>query len=388
MLLSLSFLATAVKVDASPSLDFEPASSYATQSPLQQQVNFQSSQQQPKKKSLLTRAAHKISKRLGFSGIGAATREPEISMEELKELYTAEYGESMDDTISRGDGKTSGLAEALKKSLALREKTLERRKAEDIFTSKDIEDIYSKPLDTISIASSSTEYSEPWSDPDIEISEAFKDEFSTSKKQQRFEPSAPPLSRYSSFSSGERIERRDIKLRREELEAIELIDQAIEDSGYSSPSISNSASISSSPTNEVGFQGGYETDISNYSSFDTSSTEYDTEAEIRAYENAEVESQNKKLKTRKARNARAAEARYRYHDIEQGLGELHSDTDFSDGSSDEDSASATDGYDTVYTSSSSEYSNDETSEWDTDFSDDNSNKDDAPLQHRHQLQRS
>ncbi len=382
MLLSLSFLATAVEVKAQPNLEFQAVTSIPTQ--------------QPRKKSLISRAAHKAAKRLGFSSgkpnSNTSTnpytqteesqhhKQPEITMEELKELYAREYGESMDATIRvGGTSRIDGLAETLKRTLALREKTLERRRAEDIFSK---EPIYSKPLDAISIARSSTEYSEPWSDPDIEISEALKDEFSTSKKQQRFEPSAPPLSRYSSFSSEDRIDTRDIKLRQEELAAIELIDQAIEDSGYSSASIansSNSASISSSPTNEVGFQGGYETDISNYSSFDTSSTEYDTEAEIRAYENAEVESQNKKLKTRKARNARAAEARYRYRDIEQGLGELHSDTDFSDGSSDEDSASATDGYDTVYTSSSSEYSNDETSEWDTDFSDDNSNKDDVPL---------
>lgn len=98
MLLSLSFLATAVEVKAQPNLGAPiPTSSYAKQSP-QQQVNFQSSHQQPKKKkkSLLTRAAHKAAKSLGLSGVKA--REPEISMEELKELYTAEYGESMDRT--------------------------------------------------------------------------------------------------------------------------------------------------------------------------------------------------------------------------------------------------------------------------------------------------
>ncbi|WP_342225273.1 hypothetical protein [Rickettsia endosymbiont of Urophora cardui] len=285
MLLSFGFLATAVEVRAQPSLGTStPTSSFAVQSPLQQQVRFQSSQQQPKKKSLLTRAAHKTAKRLGFSSgkpnsntstspYTQTTESPyhkqaEISMEEWKELYTAEYGESMDATIGRGatgGDKTSGLAEALRKSLALREKILESRRAEDIFSK---ESIYSKPIDAISIASSSTQYEEPWQDPDALIGEAFEIEFSTSKKQQRFEPSAPPLSAYSSFSSGERIERRDIKLRQEELEAIELIDQAIEDSGYSN-------SISNSPTNEVGFRGGDDTDISNCLSSDTSSTEYD-----------------------------------------------------------------------------------------------------------------
>ncbi|WP_032139743.1 hypothetical protein [Rickettsia tamurae] len=57
--------------------------------------------------------------------------------------------------------------------------------------------IYSNPMDTISIASSSvTEYSEPWQDPDIEIGEAFETEFIDNKQ---IKPSAPPLSVFSSF---------------------------------------------------------------------------------------------------------------------------------------------------------------------------------------------
>ncbi|WP_342225275.1 autotransporter outer membrane beta-barrel domain-containing protein [Rickettsia endosymbiont of Urophora cardui] len=107
---------------------------------------------------------------------------------------------------------------------------------------------------------------------------------------------------------------------------------------------------------------------------------YDTEAEIRSYENVPLASQSKTLRTRNARNASSvgAGARYSYRDIEQGLASLQSDTDFSEECSDEESATTTNGYDTVYTSSSSEYSNDDNSEWDTDFSDDRSDKDELP----------
>lgn len=346
MLLSLSFLATAVEVKAK-NLNLESTVSYAAQSP----QSPQSPQQQPKKKPLLKRVAHKVSKHLRFSGVSQSERKPEITDLELKELDAAEYGEFIKETIERGTigaYQKSELAEALRQSLALREKTLERRRAEDIFSK---EPIYSNPMDTMSIASSSsTEYEEP-SDPDTEIGEAFETEFSTSKMQQRFEPTASPLSAYSSFSSSTPIDTRDIKLKQEELEAIELLDQTIENS------------------NEVRFQGGYDTDISNCSSNDTSIIEYDTEVEIRAYENVPLPSRSKKLRTSKARNASSAGAgaRYSYRDIDQGLAAFQSDTDFSDEWSDASSLSSIDGYDTVYMSSSSEYSNDSSEEDDVLF---------------------
>ncbi|MCX4079868.1 hypothetical protein N7280_04490 [Rickettsia rhipicephali] len=47
--------------------------------------------------------------------------------------------------------------------------------------------------------------------------------------------------------------------------------------------------------------------------------------------------------------------------------------------SEEDSILDTDGYDTVYTSSSSKNSNDDNSEWETDFSDDSSDEDGIPF---------
>lgn len=150
------------------------------------------------------------------------------------------------------------------------------------------EPIYSKPIDTISMASSVTEYSEPWQDPDTEIGEAFETEFSTPNTQKQFEPSAPPL---SSFSSSEDLHISEAdSLGEEEAKVIKMLDEAIEDSGYS-------GSICSS------------------------------------------------------------------------VGDW----------SEEDSILDTDGYDTVYTSSSSKNSNDDNSEWETDFSDDSSDEDGIPF---------
>lgn len=104
------------------------------------------------------------------------------------------------------------------------------------------EPIYSKPIDTISMASSSTEYSEPWQDPDIEIGEAFETEFKTSKQ---IEPSAPPLSVFSSLED----------LHISEANSLSEEEQAIDDSsGYSSGSdrVSNwSDEDSISDTNSV-----------------------------------------------------------------------------------------------------------------------------------------
>ncbi|ALA62313.1 hypothetical protein [Rickettsia amblyommatis] len=106
-----------MEVDASPNLDFGSTASKSSYVP-------QPSQQQPKKKPLLSRAAHKVSKRLGFSSGKQEQKQPEITLAELKELYTAEYGESMDATIrGRDTGGIDGLAETLKRTLALREKT-------------------------------------------------------------------------------------------------------------------------------------------------------------------------------------------------------------------------------------------------------------------------
>ncbi|WP_395476866.1 autotransporter outer membrane beta-barrel domain-containing protein [Rickettsia endosymbiont of Pantilius tunicatus] len=216
MLLSLSFLATAVKVDASPSLNFgstASTSSYVPQSP----------QQQPKKKPILKRAAHKVAKRLGFSGstpnseADASTnsqttvlrnyKQPEITLEELKELYASEYGETMETTKSRDD---NGLAETLKRTLALRERALEARRADNSFaaesamdSSSEEESIYSKPIDTISISSSTTQYSEPWQDPDEEIARVLGTEF---RSNNQIKPTAPPLSAFSTVSTNKGLE--------------------------------------------------------------------------------------------------------------------------------------------------------------------------------------
>ena len=96
------------------------------------------------------------------------------------------------------------------------------------------EPIYSKPIDTISMASSVTEYSEPWQDPDTEIGEAFETEFSTPNTQKQFEPSAPPL---SAFSSSEDLNiTASNTLGEEEAKVIKMLDEAIEDSGYSGSS--------------------------------------------------------------------------------------------------------------------------------------------------------
>jgi len=127
----------------------------------------------PKKKPLYKKVIGEVKKWLRSSSKSndeevQGTRQPEISMEELNALYEQEYGESMDASISKGDG---GLADTLKKSLTLREREKARRRAESVE-----EDIYSKPADSISIASSSsTEYEEPWQGPDIYIGQALKD---------------------------------------------------------------------------------------------------------------------------------------------------------------------------------------------------------------------
>ncbi|XLM34589.1 MAG: hypothetical protein QFX12_07365 [Rickettsia africae] len=92
------------------------------------------------------------------------------------------------------------------------------------------EPIYSKPIDTISMASSVTEYSEPWQDPDTEIGEAFETEFSM---QKQIEPTAPPLSVLSSLEDLHISE--DASLSEEE-RVMKMLDEAIEDSGYSGSS--------------------------------------------------------------------------------------------------------------------------------------------------------
>jgi len=206
MLLSLGFLATAIEVEASPSLDFGTSAPYVSRSP-----------KQLKKKPLLKRAGHKVAKRLGFSSSPSNThtetsrdtrtassqgyKVPEITLEELKELYANEYGETMDATT-----EGFGAAETLKRSLALREKELGARRADRSFaaaraadSSREEEPIYSKPLDAISISSSTTEYSEPWQDPDDEIARVLGSEF-TSNNQ--IEPMAPPLPAFFTVSAG------------------------------------------------------------------------------------------------------------------------------------------------------------------------------------------
>ncbi|AFC70418.1 hypothetical protein [Rickettsia amblyommatis] len=213
---------------------------------------------------------------------------------------------------------------------------------EDIFRE---EPIYSKPIDVISIASgSSTQYEEPWSDPDIEIGEAFETEFSTTNTPKQIEPSASPLSVFSTFSSNKSLNSIEFKQAAEEREALEVLDQAIEDSGYSSPSISRASSHYDNDKNRSGnnsqcssryereegseyetpFQAGHETDSSNFVSSDTSSSEYDLDADIRSYENVPPSPCSKKLKTRRQR---AAGSRYSYKDIGQGLANLDNDSD-------------------------------------------------------------
>ena len=82
------------------------------------------------------------------------------------------------------------------------------------------------------MASSVTEYSEPWQDPDTEIGEAFEAEFSMPKQ---IEASAPPLSAFSStkdlnISEAESLSEKEKKV-------IKMLDAEIEDSsGYSSGS--------------------------------------------------------------------------------------------------------------------------------------------------------
>ena len=105
------------------------------------------------------------------------------------------------------------------------------------------EPIYSEPLDTISIASSVTEYSEPWQDPDAEIGEAFGAEFSTSNTPKKTEPSAPPLSACSSLEDLNSVKAN--VLREEEEKAIKMLDEVLDDSsGYSSGSDRESSSLS------------------------------------------------------------------------------------------------------------------------------------------------
>ena len=159
------------------------------------------------------------------------------------------------------------------------------------------EPIYSKPKDTISIASSVTEYSEPWHDPDALIGEAFEDEFSTSKKQQRFEPSAPPLSAFSS------LEELNITasntLGAEEEKAIAILDEVLDDSsGYSSGCSRASSSLSdfgdaSSLVSTDGYDTVYTSSNSEYSG--DSSDEDDLPPQPSADELAALETQHIEL---------------------------------------------------------------------------------------------
>jgi outer membrane autotransporter protein len=96
------------------------------------------------------------------------------------------------------------------------------------------EPIYSKPIDTISMASSVTEYSEPWQDPDTLIGETFEAECSTLNMPKQIEPSAPPLSVLSSLEDLHILEAN--VLSEEEEKVIKMLDNAIEDSGYSGSS--------------------------------------------------------------------------------------------------------------------------------------------------------
>ncbi|WP_410956692.1 autotransporter outer membrane beta-barrel domain-containing protein [Rickettsia koreansis] len=80
------------------------------------------------------------------------------------------------------------------------------------------------------MASSVTEYSEPWQDPDTPIGEAFETEFSM---EQQIEPTAPPLSVFSSLEDLHISA--DASLGEEE-RVMKMLDEAIEDSGYSGSS--------------------------------------------------------------------------------------------------------------------------------------------------------
>lgn len=129
------------------------------------------------------------------------------------------------------------------------------------------------------------------------IGEAFEDEFSTSKKQQRFEPSAPPLSAFSSLEELN-ITASNI-LGAEEEKAIAILDEVLDDSsGYSSGCSRASSSLSdfsdaSSLVSTDGYDTVYTSSNSEYS--DDSSNEDDLPPQPSADELAALETQHIEL---------------------------------------------------------------------------------------------
>ena len=206
ILLSLSFLATALEVKAQPNLGAPiPTSSFALQSP-HQHVNFQSSQQQPKKKPLLKRAAHKVAKRLGFSNSSLKSQaygtsvfdqphsssqsnslyQPSISYDEVKAIYESEYGESIDEAMSKRVERNETVADILRRTLDIRERELAKRELtntldtfSDTASVSGSSGISEMSSDSNSGNSDSATDEHIWQDPDIEIERVFTYEFSS-----------------------------------------------------------------------------------------------------------------------------------------------------------------------------------------------------------------
>ena len=95
-----------------------------------------------KKKSLVRRAAHKVAKRLGLnhnslksqaygtsvfdqphsSAQSDSLYQPSISYDEVKAIYESEYGESIDDAMSKRVERNETLADILRRTLDIRER--------------------------------------------------------------------------------------------------------------------------------------------------------------------------------------------------------------------------------------------------------------------------
>ena len=100
-----------------------------------------------KKKSLVRRAAHKVAKRLGFSNSSLkpsvqgtrvfdqphsssqsdSLNQPSISYNEVNAAYATEYGESIDEAMSKQVERNETLADILRRTLDIREREIKKR---------------------------------------------------------------------------------------------------------------------------------------------------------------------------------------------------------------------------------------------------------------------
>ena len=145
-----------------------------------------------KKKSLVRRAAHKVAKRLGFSNSTLKSKvpdpiffeQPSMSYDEVKAIYESEYGESIDDAMSKRVERNETLADILRRTLDIRERELVKRESlNTLDTFSDTASVTSSSgisemsiSDSNSDNSGSTSDEHIWQDPDKEIGEVLIEE--------------------------------------------------------------------------------------------------------------------------------------------------------------------------------------------------------------------